>query len=89
MEDVRSNWTTRKAIMRTTSISVAASRDYVAAISVLAKRHGLKMGDLVRQSLDEKYGDEIKNIQAVFFADGGTDIVHLDDNSDTPAKAAV
>lgn len=49
--------------MATTNISCEADRQYVETLGMLAKKHRVSMGRLVRQAIDAKYGPELTDIE--------------------------
>jgi hypothetical protein len=51
-------------------ISCAANRDYVRRLNQLGRKYGVKYGVLVRQAIDEKFGNELETID-LFFAQRG------------------
>lgn len=50
----------------TVTVSLHADREYVNALSVLARRKGKRMGVLVREALQDKYGAELEEILSFF-----------------------
>lgn len=61
----------------TRSVSVYGDRDFLNALAVLAKQKNTRIGRLVRQALDDKYGDELRAISASFFASSDVSKHHL------------
>jgi hypothetical protein len=61
-----------------TNISLRGDREYVNALAVLAKREGTSIGVLVRRALDEKYGESLQSISALFFADAETKMSQME-----------
>lgn len=58
--------------MATTNISCEADRRYVETLGMLAKKHRVSMGRLVRQAIDAKYGTELTDIEkrmSLFFGE--------------------
>jgi hypothetical protein len=54
---------------KTLSVSVNADREFIDALSVLARRKGKRMGELVRDALDKEYGSELGEILSFFASD--------------------
>lgn len=60
--------------MSMVSISCDADREYIEALKLVAKRHGVKLGTLVRRAIDQSHSGEIAEAQraaASFFAPSG------------------
>lgn len=53
---------------RTTTVSLTAPPIYKEAFKLLAAQSRRDMGDLVREALDEKFGDRISELMPLFFA---------------------
>lgn len=54
---------------RTTTVSLTAPPAYKEAFKLLAAQSQRDMGDLVREALDEKFGERISDLITLFFAD--------------------
>lgn len=57
------------------SVSIAAGRNYIDAMKIVALRRKKRVADIVREALDSSYGDEIERViaeSASFFADNDT-----------------
>lgn len=50
---------------RMISVSLKANREYIQKLAVLAKVLDEEMGTMVRQALDEKYGDKLAMINTM------------------------
>lgn len=61
----------------TRSVSVYGDRDFINALAVLAKQKNTRIGRLVRQALDDKYGTELRAISASFFSSSDASKHHL------------
>ncbi len=64
------------------SISLQGNRNYKDAINILARRKGVSMGDIVREALDQVHGDELKEIEALFFAQSETRMSHMEQSGE-------
>lgn len=68
--------------MRTTNVSVKGDRNYVRLLRKLAVDKDVRISDLVRAAIDEKYGDELEAIAADLFAKSGKHSYHLESGSE-------
>jgi hypothetical protein len=59
-----------------TTISCQGDRDYVLKLRVLAAVRNQRVGDMVRQALDEKYGQDMASIAPIFFGQNETKMSH-------------
>lgn len=48
---------------KTTTVSLAADREYVRALAVLAAERHCHMGDLVREALDQRFGPQLEEVK--------------------------
>ena len=62
-----------------TTITVRGDEEFVRACKALAARRDIKIGDFVRQALDEKYGSELNDLAVLFIATGDRQIKQTDD----------
>ena len=51
-----------------TTITVRGDEQFVRACNALAAARGIRIGDLVRTALDEKYGSELNDLAVLFVA---------------------
>lgn len=51
---------------RVTAISIRGSRAYVDAVNEMSKRKGKRTGDVIRELVDARYGDELKPYLSFF-----------------------
>lgn len=51
-----------------TTVSIRASRQYIKAISALARQREQRIGDLVREAVDAAYGDTLRRFVEFFDA---------------------
>lgn len=51
---------------KTLSVSINADREFIDALSVLARRKGTSMGALVRKAIDKEHGSELSEILSFF-----------------------
>jgi hypothetical protein len=52
--------------MGSTNISVIGGREYVERMRLLAAQRRVSMAQLVRAALDEKYGDDLRELDSFF-----------------------
>lgn len=62
-----------------TTVSVRANEAYKAAVKELARRRGVRVGDLVREALDFMCGSNLAEL-SIFFA---TDLESVDKTNDS------
>lgn len=51
-----------------TTITVRGDESFVRACATLAAARGIKIGDFVRDALNEKYGSELNDLATLFVA---------------------
>lgn len=51
-----------------TTVSIRASRQYIKAISALARQREQRIGDLVREAVDAQHGDTLRRFVEFFDA---------------------
>ncbi len=64
-----------------TTITVRGDEFYTRACAVLASARGIKIGDFVRDALDEKYGSELNDLAVLFVTNADRKIEQTDGQS--------
>lgn len=62
-----------------TTITVRGDEMYTRACATLAAAKGIKIGDFVRDALDEKYGSELNDLAMLFVANADREIKRSDE----------
>ncbi len=62
-----------------TTITVRGDERFTRACATLASARGVKIGDFVRDALDEKYGSELNDLAMLFVANADRETERTDD----------
>lgn len=54
-----------------TTVSIRASRQYIKAISALARQRDQRIGDLIREAVDSQHGEALRRFVEFFDANSG------------------
>jgi hypothetical protein len=65
-----------------TTVTIRGDEHYTRALNALASAKGIKIGDLVREAVDEKYGDQLE-LALPFVATIDREIDQSDDSQDS------
>jgi hypothetical protein len=71
--------------LTSTSIPVKGDRKYVMTMKALAAKRGTSVAALVREALDDNYGDELRPLQALFDAPDDASIPQIVNENSTEA----
>ena len=64
-----------------TSLPIAAGRQYREALHIIAMRRNMKLNQLVYDIIHAELGDEVAQVQALFFADSDINITQSRDKN--------
>jgi len=54
-----------------TTVSIRASRQYIKAISALARQRDQRIGDLIREAVDAQHGESLRRLVEFFDTNSG------------------
>ena len=74
---------------KSTSLPIAANARYREALHVIAMRRGIKLNQMVFDIIDAAFGEEVAEVQALFFANNGSEMSqsanHMDEGDNEQA----